>query len=99
MDGRRICLESIVWFCKSGRWWGNGKFDAPIAHERDSYAFFKTAEDTKCHHSWRLSEDMDEQLFALVVEVGHVRWFHFSEPSKNTSVHGSLSTTPNQSTK
>jgi hypothetical protein len=34
---------------------------------------------------------MDEQLSALVAEVGHVRWFHFSAPSKNTSVHGSLS--------
>lgn len=43
----------------------------------------------KMNHSWKPSEDMDGQLFALVVEVGHVRWFHFSEPSKGTSVHGS----------
>lgn len=34
---------------------------------------------------------MDEQLYALVVEVGHAHLFHFSEPSKNTSAHGSLS--------
>jgi hypothetical protein len=34
---------------------------------------------------------MGEQLYALVVEVGHVRWFHFSEPSENTSARGSLS--------
>jgi hypothetical protein len=50
---------------------------------------FMPSEDMKSHHSWKPSEDMDGQLFALVVEVGHVRWFHFSEPSKGTSVHGS----------
>jgi hypothetical protein len=55
----------------------------------DLVVIFKPSEDMKSHHSWKPSEDMDEQLFALVVEAGHVHWFHFSEPSKSTSVHGS----------
>jgi hypothetical protein len=55
----------------------------------DMIVIFMPSEDMKSHHSWKLSEDMDGQLFALVVEVGHVHWFHFSEPSKSTFVHDS----------
>lgn len=69
---------------------GAGKFDAP-QHMTwiNMIVIFKPSEDMKSHHSWKPSEDMDGQLFASAVEAGHVRWFHFSEPSKSTSVHGS----------